>query len=49
VLVYYEECADKEAALTREKQIKHLLRWKKIELIRHMNPEWHDLYDGLVG
>jgi putative endonuclease len=41
-LVYFESCDDVNAAITREKQIKGLLRSKKIELIKTMNPKWED-------
>ena len=46
-LVYYEVSEDKEAAVSREKQIKGLLKSKKEVLIAGMNPEWRDLYDEL--
>jgi len=46
-LVYYEVFDDIEGAITREKQIKAGSRQKKLELIRSMNPEYRDLYDGL--
>ncbi len=42
-LAYYEEYADSYSAITREKQIKGLLRKKKIALIESMNPQWEDL------
>jgi putative endonuclease len=42
-LVYYESCNDVNAAIAREKRIKGLLRGKKIELIKTMNPKWVDL------
>ena len=46
-LVYYEIFEDIYEAISREKQIKNLLRKKKIELIEKENPEWEDLYDKL--
>lgn len=46
-LVYYEVLEDAYAALTREKQIKNLLRRKKIKLIKKNNSEWKDLYEEL--
>ncbi|RJO62220.1 MAG: GIY-YIG nuclease family protein [Dehalococcoidia bacterium] len=49
ILVYYEVCESRESALTREKQIKGFLRQKKIDLISGQNPQWLDLYDGLVA
>ena len=42
-LVYYESSVDVTAAITREKQIKGMLRSKKIELIKTMNPGLVDL------
>jgi putative endonuclease len=34
------------AAIAQEKQIKGLLRIKKMALIVSMNPEWEDLSEG---
>ena len=42
-LVYYEFFEDVSYAISREKQIKNLLRRKKIDLINTINPEWKDL------
>ena len=42
-LVYYEHTSDVRSAIAREKQIKGLLRAKKIKLIEGMNPGWEDL------
>ena len=42
-LAYFERFGDIHAAIAREKQIKGLLRIKKIALIVSMNPEWKDL------
>jgi len=42
-LAYYEETANIEAAIVREKQIKGWLRRKKIDLIESLNPDWDDL------
>jgi putative endonuclease len=42
-LVYFERFGDIHAAIAREKQIKGLLRMKKIALIVSMNPVWKDL------
>jgi putative endonuclease len=41
--VYIERFGDIHAAIAREKQIKGLLRMKKIALIVSMNPAWKDL------
>ena len=45
-LVYLERFGDVHAAIGREKQIKGLLRMKKIALIVSMNPAWEDLSEG---
>ncbi len=45
-LVYLERFDDIRKAITREKQIKGLLRIKKIALIVSVNPAWKDLSDG---
>ena len=42
-LVYYESTSSIHSAIEREKQIKGLLREKKIALIDSLNPEWKDL------
>ena len=35
-------------AIMREKQLKGLLRKKKVDLIESKNPEWKDLSDGYI-
>jgi putative endonuclease len=47
-LVWYENYSDIGEAIAREKQLKAGSRKKKIQLIETMNPEWKDLYEGLV-
>jgi putative endonuclease len=42
-LVYFEEFSDFNEAITREKQIKGLLRVKNFALVESMNPAWKDL------
>jgi putative endonuclease len=42
-LVYYEIYEDINLAIEREKQIKGLLRRKKIALIEKANPLWEEL------
>jgi predicted GIY-YIG superfamily endonuclease len=37
-----------QAAIQREKNIKHWPRAWKVRLIHAMNPEWDDLYDTLI-
>jgi putative endonuclease len=43
-LVYYEEHLTAEAAIQREKNLKHWSRSWKIQLIESRNPDWNDLY-----
>ena len=42
-LVYYEEWADINDAILREKRLKGWSRPKKDELVKANNPEWRDL------
>ncbi len=46
-LVWFEPHDSMEAAIQREKQLKAGSRQKKIALIIHHNPDWHDLYPAL--
>lgn len=48
-LVYTEFPDTMDAAIVREKQLKKWNRAWKIELIERENPQWLDLYDGLLG
>jgi putative endonuclease len=48
LLVWYEQHETMESAIAREKAIKEWQRAWKIELIEKSNPEWNDLYAGLV-
>jgi putative endonuclease len=45
-LVHFEETSDVRVAIEREKQIKGLLRAKKIALIESSNPTWEDLSEA---
>jgi putative endonuclease len=47
-LVYFEMHASMNDAIAREKQLKAGSRMKKIALIEEGNPDWHDLYPGLL-
>jgi len=47
-LVWYEEFGDVNDAIDREKIMKKWRRAWKVALIEDINPEWKDLYDGLV-
>jgi len=42
-LAYFETTDDVTAAIAREKQIKGMLRSKKVELIKSINPDFIDL------
>ena len=46
-LVYFEETASIESAITKEKQMKKWNRQWKINLINKFNPEWKDLYNEI--
>jgi putative endonuclease len=48
MLVYFEAHDSIEAALQREKNIKHWSREWKNDLIAASNPDWRDLYDEIV-
>jgi putative endonuclease len=47
-LVWYEEHDRIYDAIDREKSVKKWRRAWKIKLIEDTNPEWTDLYEGLV-
>ena len=47
-LVYYEETTDILSAIEREKQIKSWNRKRKNKLVESKNPNWNELYDGLL-
>lgn len=49
VLVWYELHEDMKSAIAREKAIKEWKRSWKIELNEKTNPDWMDLYPGIVG
>jgi putative endonuclease len=48
LLVHYEQCTDVSVAIWREKRLKKWNRAWKIRLIERENPEWRDLYPGLI-
>lgn len=48
-LVYAEQCNDVGEAIAREKKLKKWKRQYKIELIESVNPDWNDLYQGLIS
>ena len=47
-LVYYEATGDILSAIEREQRMKKWKRVWKVELIEKDNPQWYDLYDGLL-
>jgi putative endonuclease len=48
-LVWYEVHDTMLAAIQREKTLKKYPRAWKTNLIERENPDWHDLYQALVG
>jgi len=48
-LVWYEQHATMDAAITREKRIKEWRREWKIHLIERDNPDWDDRYASIVA
>lgn len=48
LLVYFEEFADIEDALKREKNIKAWKREWKVKTIEEANPQWLDLYANIL-
>ena len=47
-LVWFESTSSIEAAIQREKQLKNWKREWKVGLIEQLNPDWNELYDGLL-
>ena len=47
-LVWFESTDSIEAAIQREKQLKNWKREWKVALIEKANPDWNDLYEGLL-
>ncbi len=48
-LVHYEQFADIENAIRREKRLKKWSRAWKIQLIEQENPNWDDLYPAIAS
>jgi putative endonuclease len=48
-LVYFESTTDANAAIAREKQLKHWKREWKLALIEKENPSWTDLYPKMIS
>jgi putative endonuclease len=47
-LVWFETYDDPTTAITREKALKKWRRDWKIRLIEEQNPEWRDLFPGMI-
>jgi len=47
-LVWYEVHETMLSAISREKEIKHVTRQMKIDLIETLNPYWNDLYKDIL-
>ena len=47
-LVWFEVCADRDSALTYERQVKKWYRAWKLRTIEAGNPEWRDVYEDLL-
>lgn len=48
-LVWFEQHATMETAITREKQLKKWRREWKVDLIERDNPLWKDLWPGILA
>lgn len=48
-LVWFEQHEDIVTAIEKEKKLKKYNRKEKLQLIELLNPEWHDLYDSILG
>jgi putative endonuclease len=47
-LVWYEQHATMESAISREKNIKKWYREWKLALIEKSNPQWQELFEDLI-
>ena len=47
-LVWFESTSSIQAAIQRERQLKNWKREWKVGLIEQLNPDWNELYDGLL-
>lgn len=47
-LVWFQDFGYVEDAIQREKSLKRWRRTWKIDLIERTNPDWHDLFPGLL-
>ncbi len=49
LLVWFDQTDSVESAIAAEKRLKRWNRDWKIALIEKANPEWRDLYPGILG
>ena len=49
ILVWYEQHATMESAISKEKAMKKWLRAWKLKTIEQGNPEWNDLWPEITG
>lgn len=49
LLAHFEEFSDVHEAIHREKCLKEWKRNWKLKLIESHNPDWHDLYENIIG
>jgi putative endonuclease len=49
MLVWYEQHATTESAISKEKAMKKWLRQWKLAAIEKTNPYWHDLWPEIIG
>jgi putative endonuclease len=49
ILVWYEQHATMESAITREKKLKKWNRAWKLRLIEELNSDWNDLWFEITG
>lgn len=47
-LVFFERYDTPQAAIQREKNIKHWSRLWKLQLVEQANPKWRDLYSDIT-
>ncbi len=48
MLAYFEKYETPDAAIQREKNIKHWSRTWKLQLVESANPQWRDLYNDIT-
>jgi len=48
-LVWFDQTDSVESAIAAEKRLKRWNRAWKVALIEKANPQWQDLYEGILG